>query len=580
MSNDLGIDRSGNNNSWTVNNMTLAADQMLDSPTNNFCTMNPISQNVNATLSEGNLKQTGGSTLHGGREGTIGLPATGKWYWEVYIVSTDSGRGQGVGVGKSIYRDVNDWGNYTDGMFYMGSEEKFDGSYVSYGANHVAGGIIGVAWNSDDTELTFYYNNSTQGDITSFGSWINSDTLVPIMLGRDVVWVANFGQDSSFAGNTTAQGNQDSNGIGDFYYTPPSGFLALCTANLDTPAVIPSEHFNAMLYTGNNSQPRTITGVGFQPDFVWIKNRAVTWGHALWDVLRGGGVDKGLIANGTNSEATSSTNATWGYLSGFDADGFTVNSTGSFPYYTNYTNHMISWNWKAGGSGSANTDGDMAETVTVSANVDAGFSIVTYTGDGSTATVGHGLSKAPEMVIVKKRSDTSDWAVLANNDATDYMELNLASASTDDPSYWNDTLPTTSVFTVGTSGDVNTDDETYVAYCFHSVDGYSKVGSYTGNGDADGTFVYTGFKVSYVMAHVVVGGWGWSIYDNARNSYNQMDKTLQTTSSVEGTSGGELDFLSNGFKWRDSTDDGVNNGDDVYIYLAFAETPFKYSNAK
>ena len=167
---ELGLDRSGNGNNFAVAG-TLGSDQMVDTPTNNFCTMNPLSQNVNATLDEGNLQQTGANESHGGKEGTFTLPKTGKWYWEVYIKSTDSSRGQGVGIGKAVYRDVNNWGNYTEFAGYMGSQETYgaSGGYSSYGANHAAGNIIGVAWNSDDTELTFYHNNSTQGTLTSFG---------------------------------------------------------------------------------------------------------------------------------------------------------------------------------------------------------------------------------------------------------------------------------------------------------------------------------------------------------------------------------------------------------------------------
>jgi hypothetical protein len=336
-----------------------------------------------------------------------------------------------------------------------------------------------------------------------------------------------------------------------------------------------------VLFTGNATS-NSITGVGFQPDFLWTKCLWPAYSHGIYDVLRGAG--NFLIAD-TDAPAIQNPN-THGMLS-FDSDGF---STGLNQYnIICAANNYVSWNWKAGGSGSANTDGDMAETVTVSANADAGFSIVTYTGDGSNATVGHGLSKAPEMVIVKRRTPpgtgTESWATyhsgMATDAETDVIELDTTSSKTDENTRWNDTAPTSSVFSIGTHDSVNVDDSTYVAYCFHSVDGYSKVGSYDGNGGGDGTFVYLGFRPAWVMIKAHTTSEPWSIRDSDRSTYNPTNKVLRPDqNSSELTSADyKVDLLSNGFKCRHGSS-VINDSSHTYIYLAFAETPFKYANAR
>ena len=226
----------------------------------------------------------------------------------------------------------------------------------------------------------------------------------------------------------------------------------------------------------------------------------------------------------------------------------------------------------------------MAETVTVSANVDAGFSIVTYTGDGAAGTVGHGLSKAPDLIIVKNRDVADGWRIYHSRNTaapeTDWFVLNTAGGTTDDtPLAWNDTAPTADVFTVGTNHSVNADDETYVAYCFHDVDGFSKFGAYTGNANADGTFVYCGFRPQLVIIKLTSGSDSWMMYDTEREPHNLADTAIfADTSSAESTSASKaIDILSNGFKAR-GADGAVNNG--TYVYMAWAETPFKYSNAR
>jgi hypothetical protein len=396
--------------------------------------------------------------------------------------------------------------------------------------------------------------------------------------------VANFGQDSSFAGNKTAQGNQDGNGIGDFYYTPPTGFLALCTKNLPDPTVIPSEHFNTVLYAGDNTD-RGITGVGFQPDFTWIKLRSTSGGHGLFDAVRGSG--KRLTSGATAAETT---NYSLGYLNSFDSDGFTVvDGTDADGYFTSNKSGetYVAWNWKGGGAAVSNTSGSI--TSSVSANVDAGFSIVSYTGNGTTgATVGHGLSSAPEMILHKNRDQAWEWRVyhkaLASSGDVDYLVLNNTTSAGNDPTgqTWYNTETTPSVFYIGGNGqNTNNSGDAMLTYCFHSVDGYSKVGSYIGNGSADGTFVHLGFRPAYVMVKSTSGANNWVVHDNQRDPDNATVEDLYPDLSAveQNSNGNQFDFLSNGFKLVATG--GTTNGSGVtFIFLAFAEMPSKWTNAR
>ena len=332
----------------------------------------------------------------------------------------------------------------------------------------------------------------------------------------------------------------------------------------------PSLHFNTKLYTGTGST-QSITGVGFQPDFTWIKNRSTTHDNILTDAVRG--VTKEIRSNVTDAEATDSNG-----LTAFGTDGFTV---GSKQNLNKSGSDIVSWNWKAGGGqGSSNTDGSINTTYT-SANTTAGFSISTYTGTGSNATVGHGLGVAPKFIMVKKRSGAVSWAVQTSTGAGYEMNLNNNESQTSTSNYWNSTEPTSSVFSIGTNGIVNESGATYVAYCFAEKKGYSKFGSYEGNGNADGTFIYTGFKPAWVMVKRSDSSNNWVIYDNKRaNSFNEITHVLLANESVAeatSTSDDDCDFLSNGVKMRCSNN-GSNGSGASYIYMAFAENPIVGSN--
>ncbi len=354
--------------------------------------------------------------------------------------------------------------------------------------------------------------------------------------------------------------------------------MAYTTINKST------DYFNTKLYTGNGGT-QSITGVGFQPDWIWTKGRSGTFSaesHTLYDAVRG--VTKELRSDVTNAESTNSNGVT-----SFDSDGF---GSGAGAGINGSSTTYVAWNWKANGAGSANTDGSISSTV--SANTTSGFSIVKYTGNGTAgATIGHGLGSAPKMIILKEINITGVWLTWHTGISINGQIQLQSTAAVYNPGnniYWNSTLPTSSVFSVGTSGASNGSGTDYIAYCFADVQGFSKFGSYTGNGNADGTFVYTGFKPAFVMIKCSSSSGSytsWSMFDTTRQTFNvNAGKTLYANkNSAEGVRGNGsdssttipgIDMLSNGFKCRVLNDE-VNNTAD-YIYMAFAEAPLVGSN--
>jgi len=571
-SGSLGTDASSNTNNWTVNNLA-ATDQMLDSPTNNFCTGLPLWRG-GGTFSEGNLKLAAND--NNSLRCSMSLPKDGKRYWEAMYGGGSNGI---IGIKRTTNEYSNGCYTYsfysTQGLFYRNGSglSAYDSGDTTYGS----GDILGFAWDGSAGTLAYYKNGSLIWTETTID---DSYEYVPAngAEANGLWFMYNFGQDSSFAGNKTAQGNQDSNSIGDFYYTPPTDFLALCTSNLPDPAVIPSEHFNTVLYTGNSGTNRTVTGAGFQPDLAVVKSRSASGNHQFHDSIRG--ASRGLFSNSESAEVNSSN-----YLVSFDSDGYTTNAgSGVNASSTTY----VTWLWKANGTGVSNTNGSI--TSTVSANADAGFSIVSWTGSGGTGTIGHGLSSAPEMIIGKSRDKVDWWPVYHHNTSSypayNYMQFDgtggVGGGYPGGASAWNNTEPTSSVFSIGAENAFNRTGDAEIAYCFHSVDGYSKVGSYTGNGSTDGTFVYTGFRPAYVMMKRTDSTGDWYVWDSVRNEYNLVTRNLvpnKTNAEFVGTSNYTLDFTSNGFKHRGSGGD-VNASGGSYIYLAFAENPFKYTNAR
>jgi hypothetical protein len=552
---DLGEDQAGSND-WTANNLA-ATDVVLDSPTNNFATMNPLEKDSGITLSEGNLKFTGGAS-YSKAGSTINFPPSGKWYLET-VWTTLTGATCLTGLRNPLNSSATDYIYW----YHNINSATNDGTLGSL--TYTVGDVLGIAIDVDGNNVYLYKNNSLVSSITS--GTFDLTVMEFFIQSYNGIGVSNFGQDSSFAGNKTAQNNTDDNGVGDFYYAPPSGFLALCTANLDTPAVVPGENFNTVLWTGNGST-QSITGVGFQPDFTWIKSRSSANWHQVQDAVRG--ATKSLFTNETNAEVTNSD-----YLNSFDSDGFSLGNDGDV---NGSSKTYVAWNWKADNtSGSTNTDGSI--TSTVAANPDAGFSIVSYTGNGTAgATVGHGLSSAPEMYIVKNRDGSYVWYVYhADLTTGNILQLNATDAQSSS-SFTNSTEPTSSVFSLGSAAPFNGSGSNFIAYCFHSVDGFSKFGSYAG--DTSGLpFVYCGFKPRWILIKVTNATANWYLVDTSRNTYNVVDKyLLPSSANAEGTFT-TLDVLSNGFKFRGS-DASFNQSGNNYIYMAFAEFPTKFANAR
>ena len=331
-------------------------------------------------------------------------------------------------------------------------------------------------------------------------------------------------------------------------------------------------HFNTKIYTGNTTANHSITGVGFQPDFTWVKKRNATTNHFLFDAIRG--ATKAIRSNGTNAEETQA-NA----LTAFGSDGFTVGNDGDVN-----GGNMASWNWKAGGAGSSNTAGGINSTVSV--NTTSGFSIVKYTGNGSSgSTVGHGLGSVPQVIITKRLTSGDDWIVQHHKITTgnpwddQYCMLNSTAARAGSYSVSGGYTPTSSLIYLGSDGRVNGNGQDYISYVFTEKTGYSKFGSYTGNDNADGTFVYTGFKPAWIMTKLTNGSDWWVINDTKRDTFNASTLGIRPndTAAESSDSAWTKDILSNGFKQR-TANAGSNGSGKTYIYMAFAEAPLVGSN--
>ena len=595
------IDASGNGNNWSSSNV-VATDWRIDTPTNNFATMNPLddpnSRASGSTFSEGNLKvsEVGGNARFT-MIGNFGM-SSGKWYFEFCGVNSDNTFMLGIGdITKALSRGYT--GTSGDGLFIYVDGDTYTGSTnASYGTSWTYGDVMGIAVDMDNNALYFAKNNTwmNSGDPTS-GSSKTGAAFTTELAGK--TWAAcmgrgstsntitgtfNFGQDSSFAGAKTSQGNGPDGT--DLYYDPPSGYIPMCTAQMDDPSIAdPTEYFSAVTWSGDGTSSRSITS-GVDADWVWYKDRTGTESHSLYDSIRG--AQKRLISNSTDIERTRS-----GGLQSFDSTGFTV---GSDTECNGSGKNYVGWTWKAGGTASSNTDGSI--TSSVSANTTAGFSIVSWTGNGTNgATVGHGLSQAPELIITKNRDDVYSWQTVSTElTSKEYlMYLNTTDAEFTTSAFvgytWNDsviTFPSTGYY-----GTFNVSGDKYIGYAFHSVDGYSKVGKYAGNGAQDGAFVYTGFRPAFIfIKRITSSGSNSYIVDNKRIGYNNFvyltdagsNKYLWPDSNAaEGngntTKGIGMDILSNGFKFRTSGGDYNGSGSD-YLFYAIAESPFKYSNAR
>lgn len=568
-------DLSGNDNTWQPNALQNS-DVMPDSPTNNFCTLNPTfassSLGTNVTLAEGNLAK-----LLGQDQFTASTMAvsSGKYYCEFYLDGTPGNVYMGlINADSHAFHLVRHTGD-TSGAGNFTTSPTF--------STYTNADVIGMAYDADNNKFYFAINGTWQNsaDPAAGTGGLTPNASGPMYFGgrsqdgQDPYF--NFGQDSSFAGNKTPQGNTDDNGVSDFYYAPPSGYLALCTANLPDPVIdpaqddVPSDYFNTVLYTGNLTTGHSITGVGFQPDWVWIKNRTDPRDHVLTDAVRGATIR--LQSNTTDAEVTQAED-----LQSFDADGFTV---GSQNRVNESGDAFVSWNWLAGNGTSSNTDGSITSTVSV--NQKAGFSVVGYTGTGATSsgvTIGHGLGETPAMIITKKRTGGTDygWSTWHKDLGGNYG-IWLDKTSARNPAMWDGyTNISSTVFSPPNLLYGNESGADYINYLFAEVEGYSKFGSYTGNGSTDGPFVHCGFRPAWVMIKETSGTGDWHMYDVARNPYNLADEKLRAnTSGAETVNAADsLDFVSNGIKLRNNGS-AFNASGDTYIFMAFAELPAKYS---
>ena len=580
-STDLGKDVSGQGNHFASSGFAVR-DQMIDTPTNNFATINQLIKSYSGpnNISEGNLKIDQADDYN--QWATTFALKSGKWYCEFRC--GDAGTA-GFGI---IADNATKWWdsqlspqNGSGHILYTKDGVKnIDGTETSYGNSFTDGDIIGMAVNLTDSEVTYYKNGTVQnsGTAISFSGGITSANLIiPGAMTKNGTSYFNGGSDSSFSGTETAQGNTDGNAQGDFYYTPPSGYLALCTDNLPGPAIkLPSDNQTTVIYTGNDSN-QTIT-TGFPPGLIWWAYRdSAGQRHKVVDEVRQSGVSAGTtkLLDSTNGDAemTSTSN-----INELTSTGYTLlnGDANDAPY------NFVSWNWKADGVGSANTDGTINSTVSV--NSLAGFSIVKWVGNGlGSQTIGHGLSQAPELIINKNYSDSGsvNWvvwssAVFPTTGNTKRLVLNTNAGQVADTCIEAVTASTWEP--ENGTGSVNGDGSKYINYCFYSVEGYSQIGKYTGNANVDGTFVYTGFRPSWVMMKQSDGTNSWHIYDNKRSPYNKTQKYIYADSeNAEGT-GEALDFVSNGFKFRNAG--SGNNNANPFLYLAFAESPFKTANAR
>jgi hypothetical protein len=589
----IGKDSSGNGNNWTPTNISVTAgvtyDSMIDTPTpyddggngvGNYCVLNPLASLGGGTISSANLNFAVPAVDDKACLSTIAVNnTTSKWYCEVTLLSPAGTSDYQVGLFSSSTASYS-----TTPMAAMfNTTIQVNGAQAATGTPSLASGdIVGIAYDGSAGAVSFYKNNALVGTYTISGA--NNRPLY-------------FGARSNSGGVVTQYAFNF--GQRPFAYTPPSGFKALNTQNLPTPTIAAgNKYMDVLTWTGDNSSIGTTknrTGLGFQPDFVWVKNRSNAYWHNLYDAVRTAGSSKNLSSNTTNAEGDSA--SIYGYISAFNSDGFTTtngsDATSPGIWVNQNTQTFVAWNWKANGAGTVNNVGTIQSTV--SANTTAGFSVVIYTGTltgapGTCPTVGHGLGVAPSLVISKSRNvtgvDSGAWFVWsANTGSTDnYLRLNTtaAVASVTGGGGGPMVAPTSTVFSTPYISGANINANNYVAYCFAAVAGYSAFGSYTGNGSADGPFVFTGFRPKFVLVKRTDSTSNWFIHDTARDTYNVSSANLYAElSNAEDTGpAGNMDFLSNGFKSRTGGGSNPNVSGATYIYAAFCENPLKYALAR
>ena len=555
------------------------------------------------SLDKGNTRfrgTTGGTSV---MSSSLSMPS-GKWYIEIYSENNPAGGWPTLGICKTEFlselTNVSNYQSYSTGTNGADSRSEVSGvdgkiykfgasTKVTYGTSWADGDVLQIAVDIDAGKWYMgknntYFNSGNPATGTNAGDTFTAGTPMSIWTasysGASYMYI-NSGQDSSFSGNITAGTATDGNGFGNFKYTPPSGFLALCSANLPTDSNIdpsetdddhPAKNFGVVTYTGNGSS-RTITGLGFQPDLIWAKRRNGSRRHYLVDSSRG--FTKYLHPEGTYTEGTSSTGVT-----SATSDGFALG--GGLDYVNASTHTYVAWCWRCnGGTTSTNTDGALASTV--QANQALGFSISLYTSNGTGQSFGHGLGAAPDFFMIKKR-DTQErnwmgWHTGLDTASTGYIRWNLTNSQGND-TLWNNTAPSATVINVqkDTTEVNNPSGATYVCYAWRGIEGYSKFGKFEGNSDADGPFVYTGFRPRLVFCKAIDATENWQIRDTERhNNTGSQTRLYWNSDAQEGTAStaSPIDFLANGFKVRGSNSEINTN---TIIYGAWGDVPFKYGN--
>ena len=569
-------------NTILVNSAATDGDVLFDVPTNgsqsdtgsggevsgNYAVFNALEDAAlggNASLSNGNL-QIDGSSSEQFRPATIPV-SSGKWYFEI-VQSAGTDFGPGVWAyplaspSSQFYQNENYRYNSNGGMY---NESSLQASYSSF----AVGDVIGTALDMDNGKVYFSKN----------GTWQNSGDPAagtnPAATGLTGQWV--FGA-STNGNSTTLTANW---GQKSFSYSAPSGFKALCTTNLPTPTIADgSDYFNTALWTGDGGSSVSVT-TGFEPDFIWIKQRNKTYYHQLYDAVRGFGSGKALASNEDVVEGYGSP-AQYGYVSATTSTpaGFTGTAGSGTPLYVNENNTTyVAWSWQSGPSTVSNTDGSI--TSSVRASTTAGFSIVTATQGSGTSTWGHGLSTKPDLIIMKARDQQYHWYVShsgLDNQSTKFLRLNLTSAVATNSNWFNSTEPTNSVVSTKAGGMWSQGDD-FVAYCFSAVSGFSAFGSYDGTGSADGPFLYTNHRPAWILikcSNADTSTTNWIIWDTKRDPSNMAEVPLRadlTNVEIAASDNYDIDILSNGFKIRTSNG-GINHGSRSYVWASFAENPF------
>ena len=585
----LGIDKSPNGNDFTANNLSVS-DSVKDTPTNAFATLN-ANVYADSSFNEGALYFDSADT-HKTAYSNIAV-SSGKWYWETkaiagsttkwtYGVSDVKNIGVGQVSGSNRLLAVSS-GSPSDGSYSQGDAVSIyntklykNGSVVtdSYQTTPSTGDIIGVALDVDAGKVWFARNGTWINGSATASTTLNpashdttvttGETYVPAISGESADWQLNFGQDDSFSGTSTSQGNEDENGLGSFYYAVPSGFRALCTKNLPpnvSSIIRPQKHFDCLTYSGTGSS-NSITGLEFSPDLVWAKRRDTSGHHHLFvDTLRGG--SKSLQANTADPENSNANRDMTFLANGFRWNSNTGNANASGGTY-------VAWCWKAGGAAVSNTDGSV--TSTVSANPEAGFSIVQFEAQTTNIniTVGHGLGRKPAFWMWKSIDSTIDWYNY-HKDIGYNGWLNLSTnsaATTGNDAAWK-AEPTSTVLTHG-SGLVN--QNTIMMYVWAEIPGYSKFGTYIGNANSNGSFVHLGFRPALVIFKSTSASENWQMKNSKQIGYNDQNHSFFCNNDNAEYTTAEMDFLSNGFKLRNGGG-GSNGSGETLVYMAWAEEP-------